>query len=822
MQRMHVRVAILLGLFLIPESQPLPSDTHPRIWLTPNLLSALRAKAASGNRDWLHLKAYADQLLTRRMPRFTVTAATNSDPAQFTIAEPVPWSGSTSVFIGGATGAWAAVNAIGDRPSPIAATRTGAHTFTVPIDSTAFGSFSGQRLALFFSEGGYSGYGYNGSDWQSMLETLGIAYQVTGNPTYASKGIELIDYIASLGVAGTLAPAAIDSGFPSRSAIYGLAIGYDWLHERLTAKQKAAVAQALNIWFDWFTRAAFENNGPAYGNYFGGHLLGFGLAGFATEAENPRGPEIVAHIRGLFQSHVVRAFAAGGFAGGYPVEGYAYGARHFQRLLFYMLAVETSTGADIISRSGYPQRIARSLLYNLKPNNWQVSDEGACAGDFSGVLPPSLPIVLSSLLAGTDEGRWMQHLYRNLAAAPRGGQAADAFVRFLFYDRRRPSTDYRLTQPTWFRSPGDEHFYRRSSWQSDAVWTSIAGGTTHWASHQMRGAGHISIQRGNDYLLVNSGQWKGSTGDFGNPQAFDLRSWRGNTLFVDDFGEYLFKDADYLGGQGYWGSSRVLAQAGGPDFGYVKADLTTAYSVGDYKPWSSRSVRSFHRSVLSMGNGVVVVFDRMRFLRPNYVKKLYFHLNPAGGPPTISGNTTTIRAGESALFIRTLMPASPVLGVAPDPVSAADSRTITYRLEVSDSVASTTFNALNVLIATASSTTSMPATSKLQSANGTMVGALVTDAGVHRIGLFSTDGAPQSSARYTATYASKRGGLHVLADLMPDTEYSIARNGASIGTAWASRHGVLAFQSSKGGLFTVRSRAAAGTRRPGHRDGPPV
>jgi hypothetical protein len=817
---MKLVTAALLVMVLIADSAPVRPASHPRIWLTPTVLSALKAKAGSGDRDWLHLKAEADQLLTRRMPRFTLTAASNSSPVQFTLAEPVPWHGSTPVFIGGATGAWTAVNSIGDRPSPIFATRVGLHTFTVPIDSTRLGSFRGQRLALFFGEGPHSAYGYNGSDWQSMLEVLGMAYQMTGNVAYASKGIELIDYIASLGVAGMIAPAAIDSGFPSRSAIYGLAIGYDWLRDQLTTTQRGAVARAVNLWFDWFKRAAFENNGPAYGNYFGGHVLGFGLAGFATESDNPRGPEIVAHIRGLFQAHVTPAFAKGGFAGGYPVEGYAYGANHFQRLLVYMLAVETATGAEIISRSGYPQKIARHLLHALKPNTWQVTDEGAWSGDYTGVLPRALPIVLSSLLAGTDEGRWMQHLHQNLAAASHGDQTAEPFVRFLFDDRARPAADYRLTQPTWFRSPGDEHFYRRSSWRPDAVWSSIAAGTAHWAGHQMRGGGHIAIQRGNDYLLVNSGQWKGASGVFGTPQAFDLRSWRGNTLFADDFGDYLFDGDDYLGGQGYWGTSRVLAQDGGPDFGYIKTDLTAAYSVGARKPWASRSVRHFYRSFLSMGNGVVLVFDRMQSLKANHVKKLYFHVNPTGGPPAIAQTTASIRAGRSALFIRTLMPATPVLAVEADPVSAADGRTITYRLEISDSIPSTTFNALNVLVATASSSGVMPTTVGVQSTNGTMVGAMVREGRVQRVGLFSIDGAPKSSVHYAADYPHDQTGVHVLADLVPNTPYFIARDGVSIGTGRTSSGGVLIFRTSRGGLFTVHTRASPRTRQPERGDRP--
>src|SRR5262249_59625182 len=132
-------------------------------------------------------------------------------------------------------------------------------------------------------------------------------------------------------------------------------------------------------------------------------------------------------------------------------------------------------------------------------------------------------------------------------------------------------------------------------------------------------------------------------------------------LVVDDFGDSLFTGADYLGGQGYWGASRILAQDGGAAFAYLKTDLTTAYSVGDRKPWDARSVRYFHRSFLSMGNGVVVVFDRVRVLKARYVKKLYFHVNPAGGPPSIAGDTASIRVGRSALFIRALLPSAPVI-----------------------------------------------------------------------------------------------------------------------------------------------------------------
>src|SRR5262249_54361203 len=205
---------------------------------------------------------------------------------------------------------------------------------------------------------------------------------------------------------------------------------------------------------------------------------------------------------------------SGACAGGAPVESSACGANHFQRLLAYMLAVCTARGDDLCPQTEYAQSIARGLLYNIKPNGWQVSDEGDFPGDETGVLQPSLPIVLSHVLAGTREGTWMQHLVQHLPAVPHGEPPDDAVGRFLWFDPARPSADYGATEPTWYYSPGDAHLYRRSSWQPDAVWVSIAGGAANWASHQMRAAGHVAIQRGGDPLLVNAGQWKGMSGAF--------------------------------------------------------------------------------------------------------------------------------------------------------------------------------------------------------------------------------------------------------------------------------------------------------------------
>src|SRR5262249_51797436 len=147
-------------------------------------------------------------------------------------------------------------------------------------------------------------------------------------------------------------------------------------------------------------------------------------------------------------------------------------------------------------------------------------------------------------------------------------QAAGPLESFLYDDAARGAVDYRSRMPLIYRSPGDEHLYTRSSWQDDAVWSSFMAGDLVVSGHQVRAAGHVSIQRGNDYLLVNSGQWKGPQGWGGHPSSFDTQSWRTNTLYYP-----TTWTGGYTGGQGWWGINAVAAFEGTKDYVYEKADV---------------------------------------------------------------------------------------------------------------------------------------------------------------------------------------------------------------------------------------------------------
>src|ERR1039458_7269317 len=138
-------VLSLLPLFLSAHTA-LALNPHPRIWLDSTMLSELAAKVSAPDADWLAVKATADAVLSYPTTRMTITSATNGNPVRFTVTETLPMLNGGQLYIGGGTGSWAAVNIL--TGNSWTATVTGAHTFTIPVDSTAFGSFSGQTLEI--------------------------------------------------------------------------------------------------------------------------------------------------------------------------------------------------------------------------------------------------------------------------------------------------------------------------------------------------------------------------------------------------------------------------------------------------------------------------------------------------------------------------------------------------------------------------------------------------------------------------------------------------------------------------------------------------
>src|ERR1035437_7130172 len=634
-------------------------NPHPRIWLDTAHLNAVRAKACLNpdgssispcalDADWVSLKKQADTYKTLVSQAMTITAASNSNPVSFTITQTVPWNTAATLFLGGATGSWTSVNATAGLGWT--ATKTGTHTFTIPIDSSGFGSFSGQSLGTFVKVGtlsGYFGYDYEGLPWAATIPTLALTAQVLGDSSYCAPVVSWLNYLNTAGAAGITTPESADSGWPSRTVLLSMGLAYDWCYSSLNSDQKTATATTVNLFYNWMKANAYGltqgNGGGAYSNYWGGHILGTSLAAYATFDENTNAPAMLTWVSDQWTTNsynnIARTFSApvpgiinyydttGFYNAGIPWE-WNYGAAHIKRLLQYMLAAKTAGGTDMFQTTDYARRWAASNIYELKPDRWSVRTDGIWSANVTGVYHGELPIILSDILAGTTEGGWMQQIITHFGTPPADGYSPGILTgldtvsnpmalleRCIFYGPNRSATDYRQTQPNyWFANDSSPRVNWRSDWTDSALWLMFHAGTQNLTGGTTDSGG-IEISKGSDKLIANSQNWKGTgDGTSDTPQVFPNSggcSSMVSTLHFNDGGAYIKAPegvcAPYDGGQGIWGKYVAPSYALASDHAFVFSDLTNAYEMPAYNP-ATRSLRYFYRAVASMGDGAVIVW----------------------------------------------------------------------------------------------------------------------------------------------------------------------------------------------------------------------
>src|ERR1035437_728384 len=466
-------------------------NPHPRIWLDSQMLADLAVKARGGDADWTAMLADSASGLNNLPPVVKITAASNASSVQFTSSATLPFSSGALLIIAGATGTWTGVNT-GD--TSVTATVTGTYTFTIPVNSSGFGSFSGQVLTVFVFNGCTGAFmcydsaaSYQGSGWYYYAVQAALIYKVTGNTTYRDFALTWLDYMNSLGVAGIIRPVTTDSGYGSRFVPLTLGIIYDWCFADLSSAQKTATVTTAHTWFAWTSAYAFgtiPGTGEApNSNYTGGHVLGYGVLGYAI-ADEDSGTAILDWVAGLWTSSIASGFSApvvgkqfgdspmgtGVFYSGVSTEQ-NYIPTHIYRLLQYLLAIRTATGAALPTPMVDAAKLwATAELYDLKPDRWRTRMDGNWSGNVGGVFRGNLPMAVACVLGGTTEGQWMQWMFTHFGTpsestySPLILNAKDGgyLDRVLFYRPSATATDYRLSQPPFRFAAGSDF---RMYWQ---------------------------------------------------------------------------------------------------------------------------------------------------------------------------------------------------------------------------------------------------------------------------------------------------------------------------------------------------------------------
>ena len=587
-----------------------------------------------------------------------------------------------------------------------------------------------------FSPPGTIYYSYQGEGWYDAALPLAIAYQMTGDVKYSNKLIELVQEMmrAQSDPANqppnALLPIRPDNYYPARNLMSVLAFIYDYCYYQLSAPLKSQMVTLMNDYYDDTSVNGYQAQNYSWaadGNFFGGHLYGVALMGYASFGDNPRAQEMIEWARLRFDGTPgpalppskipfawrTQCFEGGQrpavsldfngpdirgtpFKGGFDFQAWSYGSEEYSRMIDYMLIVKSATGEDIITpRSNWFSQILRAEKHALFPNHFMIDPTGDWGGFQGAVIPRTLPARMAFIRAGAADGPAAQSFaYSEIAASNIPNVdvfAVPEWVDFYFGDPSRPSTELLLrpyytgfgpNYPQGAHSPGGTngaipYFIMRSDWGGTATWASIRVGAQFYDDHQHYDAGNMIIARGSDYLLVSADDWKTELDAGGNPiygrsgllgpSLQELQGSLSNTLYFDDFGDFQGTAAAVNGGQAAFGIDEVVADELNQDFSYVRSDLSTAYNrVGDQADTPNRRLDFFYRNFLYLrAPNVFVVYDQVKALTSNNPRGPYKKHMRWHFPemPAITGKMARVDHGQSRLFIDTVLPANATLNV---------------------------------------------------------------------------------------------------------------------------------------------------------------
>ena len=534
------------------------------------------------------------------------------------------------------------------------------------------------------------------------------------------------------------------------------------------------------------------------------------------------------------------------FLGGFDFQGWAYGTETFSRVIDYLHIVKTATAEDLITshRSWFSQ-ILRMQKHNLMPNRFEIWPAGDWGGDYGAVINRSLSIRLASILAGTPDGPGAQHFAYSWIAK---SSPYPEFPNYIYQDVYQPAewedfyysdtarTSAELVLPPYYSgfepvypqagptNGAIPNFFMRSDWGPEATWASIRMGAAWYDDHQHFDAGHFWIKRANDYLLIDATNWKGvagSTGIVGSSRDEEYNACAAtNTLHFNDFGDSQLIDMATEGGQGGYGRDEVIAAEQNLLYGYIRSDLSTAYNRGaDTTDDNQRKLDYFYRGFVYLRHSnLFVLYDQVK-AKPSsnplgqYRKHLRWHFPVQ---PAVVANSVLVEKGDSRLHMAMLSPDNVAITSVdemtnPDPCDGSvlpctpygmDSGT--WRIEVGDPNNPLAIPFLTVLQSGPRSLAA-PVSMKITTNESNMTGAQITTSdGKSSIVLFNSQEAqlqtPVSSASYSTT--SPAQSAHTLCGMKPNAKYAVTMAGSSVmfaelptGSIVSSQAGVLQFGS---------------------------
>lgn len=426
-------------------------------------------------------------------------------------------------------------------------------------------------------------YGRKLTDW---VETLGFAYQITGDQRYGSHGARILEQAArSLPVSDP----RIASGFTGGRGdiMRGLAVGYDWLGEAMTENQRAAWTKTSSEYVrSILAEAKTENRWWVPHHNFMGVALG--AAGCLAIKLRPYEPDQAqAWIDDC--ARLVEKWLNVGFddQGAY-FEGTSYAEYGLGNAVLFADALVRSGGPNLFDNP-HLRKTPHFYALSLLPGE-SVFDARNDA-NYSGLRFPLMLRLADAYPMGLARWLW-----------DRAGGGTSPYA-IIWSSRIEP------VPPEQAGVALSEHFAGRglcvfrTGWETEDVMFSIEAGPFYPITHNQADESHFTLYGLGYRWAIDSGY-----GNTGKPGGRD-QSVAHNCVLIDGEGQAI-------SGAGRGTNGKILAYADEPSHGYVLADASEAYnrnSRGTPGPGVERARR--HAVFVRPADGLpayVVLYDDIR------------------------------------------------------------------------------------------------------------------------------------------------------------------------------------------------------------------
>jgi len=637
---------------------------------------------------------------------------------------------------------------------------------------------------------------YQGLDWQRYMLNYALAYQVTGNTSYAQEAIiylRALTYDAGGGYGsgvvgngqGGASSITHDSGYGARSYGMSLPVGRDWLDGApgLTSSLIADINTRMDQWITWvFTSPdAFSPHDPT-DNYYAGffsmvYTAAIGLSGdpgykpsWLSRAENMWNNEVLPLINGLFD-------------GGEWQEGWNYGQWAVREYLLYPVAL--TSGSNLNNHwkeTNWHEDLVKSQLHILYPSLDYVSDNGSWSGDTKGdPRDATLRFLASFTPVNSTLKKIAQWGANHMQASP----SDQLWENFLF-----ANPDLEEIRPT-ASNMGGLHYSmkghgmaRGDDWGNTmATYVDVIGGLEQNDQGEYN-LGEVKIGSRGEILLVDADTWQWES-EFANIL----------TITGDHY------HAPYQENE----TPDVTFNATGiaHKFAYFLSDhLEQAYDF-DYDSYidgGAPSATSYRREVAFLPPDHVIVLDNIQPTTTNNRVTLQWHFSEL---PDVSGNLVSISRGAAKLFLR---PFGTNFNISVFDASAERANSVpplnVHRVELEQTTGSTDLQLFSVFQAADSSTGQMDPVTEISSSTNNMKGINIDATDAALIAMFSKNGTLQKELIYNPPH-TQNTTRHLLTGMEPGIYEVYVDNSLYLANLVTGENNTLYFETSTGTSFHV-------------------